>query len=304
MFTLAEVKAEYPNLTPANWCGLGLLKQTRYFKAQDGCDHKSFHLLHYTIQEYMAAYYIASLPDDELLSLLKETFWNVRYFNTWIMYVGITAGNHFIFTHFLSGNYLQVSTWLFTPKISNNIISNRIKCLHLLHCSAEAGYGNNVMLSSIENIFQGGIIDLSNYNLSVNDLRTLAMLLLRLPNKHWEKLNLSHCNIDDTSCNLLCELFQSQNVLFKIKTVDMSSNNVQWESLCKFCKVMRSWQTEELIVSIDAIYDKMTMNQIIHFTDQLDQRLSSYSCLSYGILLCTFVAKQQKMVVVLLCRTR
>ena len=152
VFTLAEVKAEYPNLTPANWYELGLLKRTQYFKVQDGCDYESFHFLHYSIQEYMhmATYYIASLPNNELLSLLKETFWNVHYFNTWIMYVGITGGNHFIFTHFLSGNYLQVSTWLFTPNISNNILNDRIKCLHLLHCSAEAGYGNNMMLSSVD----------------------------------------------------------------------------------------------------------------------------------------------------------
>ena len=74
VFTLAEVKAEYPNLTPANWYGLGLLKRAKYFNAQDGCNHESFHFLHYSIQEYMAAYYIASLPDNELLQLLKETF--------------------------------------------------------------------------------------------------------------------------------------------------------------------------------------------------------------------------------------
>ena len=298
VFTLAEVKAEYPNLTPANWYGLGFLKQTQYFKACDGCDHESFHFLHYSIQEYMAAYYIASLPNNELLSLLEETFWNVLYFNTWIMYVGITGGNHFIFTHFLSGNYLQVSTWLFTPNISNNILNDRIKCLHLLHCSAEAGYGNNVMLSSVENIFQGGIIDLSNYKLSVNDLHTLAVLLLRSPNKHWEKLNLSHCSIDDTSCNLLCELFQSQNVSFKIKKVDISSNNIQWESLSEFCKVVKSWQTEELVVSFDALYGKMTMNQIINFSDQLDHQIPCSYKFVNAILLCTFVAKQQKMIVV------
>ena len=51
VFTLAEVKAGCPNLTPDNWDGLGLLKQTQYFKAQDGCDHESFHFLHYSIQE-------------------------------------------------------------------------------------------------------------------------------------------------------------------------------------------------------------------------------------------------------------
>ena len=102
VFTLAELKAECPHLTPDNWDGLGLLKQTQYFKAQDGCDHESFHFLHYSIQEYMAAYYIASLSDDKLLSLLEETFWNVHYFDTWIMYVGMTEGKHHTYFHLLS----------------------------------------------------------------------------------------------------------------------------------------------------------------------------------------------------------
>ena len=61
---------------------------------------ESFHFLHYSIQEYLAAYHIASLSDDKLLSLLEETFWNIRYFNTWIMYVGLTEGKQFIFTPF------------------------------------------------------------------------------------------------------------------------------------------------------------------------------------------------------------
>ena len=158
VFTLAEVRAEYPNLTPANWYGLGLLKRAQYFKAQDGCDHESFHFLHYSIQEYMAAYHITSLSNNNLLSLLQETFWNVHYFNTWIMYVGLTKGRDFVFSHFLSGKHFQITSRFSFPKISSKIISDKIKCLHLLNCSAEAGSGNNVMLSSIENILQEKIL--------------------------------------------------------------------------------------------------------------------------------------------------
>ena len=300
VFTLAKVKAEYPHLNPANWYGLGLLKQAQYFEAQDGCDHESFHFLHYSIQEYMAAYYIASLPDNKLLLLLKNTFWNIHYFNTWIMYVGITGGKHFIFTHFLSHYHFKACRWFCTPRLSNNISGDRIKCLYLLQCSAEAGYGNHVLLSSVDNILQEGIIDLSNHSLSVNDLRTLAVLLLRLPSKHWEKLNLSGCNIDDNSFNLLCELFQSQNVFFKIKTVDISHNKIQWESLSKFCRVLKLWQTEELIISIDALYNTMTMSHINNFTNKLQKCTFTYHSgkWSSGMLLCTYMTQQQKMLVV------
>ena len=126
------------------------------------------------------------------------------------------------------------------------------------------------------------------------------MLLLRSPNKHWEKLNLSRCNIDDTSCNLLCELFQSQNMSFKVRIVDISFNSIQWESLVKFCKVIKSWQAEELIVSIDALYDTKTINLIRRFTNKIDENISTYITgkLFSGVLLCTYVAPEQKMIVV------
>jgi len=56
------------------------------------------------------------------------------------------------------------------------------------------------MLMTIENIFQGGIIDLSHQSLPPNDIQTLAVILSRSHNKQWEKINLSHCSIDDKAC--------------------------------------------------------------------------------------------------------
>ena len=129
VFTLAEIKATCPYLTPANWYGLGLLKRARYFKPQEGCDHESFHFLNFAVQEYMAAHYIASLPDKAQFKLLSDSFWNARYCNTWIMYVGITGGNNFVFKHFLTGNYFQLSSKLLKASyIYNSILNDKIKC--------------------------------------------------------------------------------------------------------------------------------------------------------------------------------
>ena len=294
VFSLAEVKAQCPALTPANWYGLGLLKTAQYFKPQDVCNHESFHFLHYSMQEYMAAYYIASLKDKELLTLLRETFWNVHYFNTWIMYIGITGGKHSTFTHFLSGNY--VKSWLFGPKMSNKILNDKIKCLHLLRCSVEA---DCEMLSSVENIFQEQIIDLSNSNLSVNDIRILALLLLQLPNKEWKRLNLSGCNINNDGCDSFYKIFVSKTVSCRIKTVDLSSNNFQWESLYKLCKVLKLWQTENLVISVDALYDKTTINIINGFKRKLNKNMhTQHSIKAFKIFNCTYMEKQNTMVVV------
>ena len=302
VFTLAEVKAEYPNLTPANWYGLGLLKRTKYFKAQDGCDHESFHFLHYSIQEYMAAYYIASLSNNELLSLLKETFWNVHYCNTWIMYVGITGGKSFEFTHFLSGNYFQISSWWFgTQSISSAILSDKIKRLHLLRCSAEA---NLEMLSSVETIFQEEIIDLSNQFLSVNDVRILADLLLKLPRKKWKKLDLSGCSINDEGCNLLYDIFLPNNIALKIMTVDISSNNFHWDSLSKLCIIFRHWKVNKLIMSIESLYDSTTVNVFKHFVSKLKKKVSvignAYSPSGNSLLL-TYLPEKNRMIAVFAC---
>ena len=302
VFTLAEVQLHYPNLTPANWYSLGLLKGAKYFKAQDGYDHESFHFLHYSIQEYMAAYYIASLPDNELLTLLKETFWNVRYFNTWVMYVGITGGKHFMFAHFLSGNYFQTSSWLFgTQKISSTILSNKIKCLHLLRCSTEA---EHEMLSSVQSVVQDGIIDLSDQFLSFNDMHTIAEVLLKLPRKKWKKLDLSGCGIDNEACNLLCELLLPNHVALKFTTVDISDNHFHWESLDKLCKVLSHWKVNELIMSYEALHDSATAYMVNNFKRRLHIRLSKFGNMimpSLQNVLLTYLPEKNKMIAVFAC---
>ena len=136
--------------------------------------------------------------------------------------------------------------------------------------------------------------------MSINDLYTLAVLLLRSPDKEWETLNLAQCNIDDCGCNILCKLFHSQRLKLKIKKVDISHNKIHWESLSSLCRIFKLWQTEELIISIDALYDKTTMNTINSFTDMFHKAIHVYFTgkLFSAMALCTYMAKQQRMIVV------
>ena len=297
VFTLAEIITTYPNLTPTNWFEVGLLNPARYFKSQDGCDYESFHFLHFAIQEYMAAYHIASLPDETQLRLLNDTFWDVQYHNTWVMYVGITGGNNFIFKHFLTGNPFQMLSQLFgTSSISNTILSDRIKCLHLLPCLAEA---DHEMLPSVENIFQGGIIDLSYQFLSSKDIHTLAVLLLRSPNKYWEMINLSHCYIDDETCNVFCQLFRM--IELKVKSVDVSFNSFTLESLNKLCILFRLWNTEELIISVDALYTIEETEVTNTFSQILERQIGTslvFGTLADGVILVTYMAELNRVIVI------
>ena len=91
----------------------GLLQSVEYCSDEIGTPTKSFNFLHLGIQEYFAAKYVATLPEDEVYTLLKESFpvkrkeadgkntllkvstennEGLRLSNMWIMYCGITSG--------------------------------------------------------------------------------------------------------------------------------------------------------------------------------------------------------------------
>ena len=259
VFTRAEVTAACPNVTLDNWYGLGLLKPVHYFEPDNACDHESFHFLHFAIQEYMAAYYIASLKDSEQLNLLYDTFWEVHYINTWVMYSGIVDDDQVALKRFVCGShsFLNISN---PSKISSAILKDKIKCLHLLHCLKESR--NTKMLSSVEGIFEKGVIDLSNRYLSPNDIDSLAVVISKLHKKEWEELNLSKCNVDDKNCAIILDVFSTKRETLTIKSVDISFNELHWESLETFCDIMRLWQTKELVVSPDSLSSTATSAKI------------------------------------------
>ena len=263
VFTLAELKTSCPNLTSTHWNGLGLLKSVKYFNYGSGKEELTCHFLHFSIQEYMAAYYISKLSDNEQIKLLKTTFWTIRYYNTWIMYVGITGGESFALKHFLSGNWFQLSTWLVkSPGISKKLISDKIKCLHMFQCLAETE--NYELISSVGKCFCNQEIDLSDQTLLPNQLDTLGFFLIRSVRKQWRMLNLSRCNIGSIGCNSLSERLLNKNTqhLLNVQKVDFSCNQLNLESLVKLFEVLKSWNVSELIITDNAILDSTTSSKL------------------------------------------
>ena len=94
----------------------GLLQSTECYSAEEiGAPTQSFNFLHLGIQEYFAAKYVTTLPEDEVYTLLKGSFSvssrvynpnpdskSVRLSNMWILYCGITSGQCKILRHLLS----------------------------------------------------------------------------------------------------------------------------------------------------------------------------------------------------------
>ena len=249
VFTLDEIKHVCPNIAmmSSNWNGLGLLKAVQYFNTEAG--NVTFHFLHFSIQEYMAAWYISTLSSNEQIKLLKNTFWEHRYYNTWILYVGITHGNLFALKHFLSGNRFQLTTKIFkSSRISNKFLKNKIRCLHLFQCFVESN--NENMIASVSNFLQGNKIDLSNQTLLPSDVDTLGFFLMRSVNKTWEMLDLSGCNIGSIGINILCDRFLTKkNHNITIKAVDFSFNRMNYSTLVRLFELYKTWHTSEIVLT-------------------------------------------------------
>ena len=234
-----EVIQTCPILKYGNWEGLGLLKATEYV------NNVSFHFLHFSVQEYLAAYYIALQSDNFQVQLLKDTFWDIHYFNTWIMYVGMTGGKKIAWKHFISGNRFMISTKMFkSSKISKKYLNDKIKSLHLFQCVAEIG--NKDLVGKV---FKDKVIDLSNQTLLPRDINTICFFLLRSVNKYWIKLDLSNCNIRDIGSDILCKTFldKSRNIV-RIDKVDLSYNQLQSHSILELLDVFKVWHASEVVI--------------------------------------------------------
>ena len=281
VFELVDIENYCKNLV-LHGNGLGLLKPASFLDMGMTNKYSSYNFLHKSIQEYMAAYHIASLPPSILSNLLNKVFWDSSYFNIWIMYVGITGGEQREFKQFLSGGRFK---WFATnsSRISDRILNDKIKCLHLLRCAAEAQESKSLVF--VHNEFKEKVIDLSNKALSEKDIKRLAVLLLDLPGGPWT-LNLSRCNINNKCCKVLFEIFTSQTVTANIKTINISCNSISSENIYRLChEIFKSLNTKEVILPIDALYTSATTKRVEQFMNTLQELVQNYQHFSGKLLM-------------------
>ena len=261
VFTATEIRRFCPSLLKdsKNWNGLDLLKAVQYFSLEENVDELSFNFLHFSVQELLAAYHISLMSENQQIKLLKETFWNSRYFNTWIMYVALTKDQPFAFKHFLSGNRLQIFTrfsiWRSGntfAKVSKKMKENKIKSLHLFQCFTEAG--NDDMCHYVGNLLQDGIIDLSGQVLSAVNLYTLSLFLARGVCRQWNLLDISNCSLDDENLEIFLKSFASltKSTVY-IHTINLSSNIITKVSASHIVNLIFSFNVKTVIFASNEI---------------------------------------------------
>jgi len=261
VFSSADVSSK-SQLLSKDISGMGLLKTVKYFSFVDNCEQVSFNFLHFSLQELLAAFHVASSSTTVQEKIIRENFWNSRYLNTWIMYCGLTEGSSLALKHYLSGNRFLLFSRIFGARgVMQDTMDDKIKCLHLFQCFLEAD--NVEMCEQVGNFLHDRKIDLSGQVLLPKDIHTLGFFLTRSSNKQWEVLNLSGCYIEDRSIKILVTSYLNLLNTSVVKVLNISKNCITPSSLPDICKLVLHLKVQKLNIMNNNLTDEMASKELL-----------------------------------------
>ncbi|XP_065900184.1 NACHT, LRR and PYD domains-containing protein 3-like [Dysidea avara] len=222
VFTYNEIKTHISQIDsiPGVLNGFGLLQAVQHFSPGGGAGKTaSFNFLHFTMQEYLAAFYVSIyLSEKQKISLVGETFWEGKYNFMWMMYAGINGVSSKVFDKFLCKLKGDMLTF------SRDIKSNKIKCLHMVQCFIEAK--SKLVLKEISCLFQNG--EISFHGISKLHPHNISSLLSYISKYDVQVLsiNLRDCHIGDIGMGILQQYFSTYpEKASNIKSVDLFGND-------------------------------------------------------------------------------
>ena len=238
IFTLNEIKSACPDITvtPGVINAFGLLQAVQHY----GLIGKAttFNFLHFSIQEYLAAHYITTLPADKELKFIKEKFWSDTHLNMFSIYVTLTKGQRPAFKQFLCNGNKMI--------ISHVFLENQLQCFRLYHCFREAGDVDICKTIEHSVAFRNKVIELSNTRVTVGDVECITVFFTSVLCQEWMILNLSYCYIQDQGVHILCRgLLHCNNIV--INKLWLSHNGLTTQSfpfisdIIIQCKVKALW---------------------------------------------------------------
>ena len=251
MFSEDEMKSAGIDLEGNN-NKYGLLKAVQLYDIPNGQRKTVYSFVHFSVQEYLAAYHLSNMGIIKQVRSLDKIFFNGKYFGVLRMYTGLTKGNNFPLKCYLSGKKYTATVmhhWfgLKFPGITEDLKSDKVRCLQLYLMFLEAP--ENEMKESFSTIIKNDTINLNGEYLSSNNMTILSYIIARSHITHeWHTISLSNCSIDDDT---LKSFYQVQVLCAEdsrkkpvITNLDVSKNNIS---------------------ELDTIINLFTKCKIIHF---------------------------------------
>ena len=225
VFTYDEMKRVCPEVDdiPGAISGFGLLQSVECYHHKAAGKSISLNFLHFTMQEYLAAFHVSILPSEQQKSLMENTFWHRKFNFMWIMFVGIVGPQSATLINSLYQPYLihYQGQCVFVKKY-----------LFLFQCYLELKE-IDIIPVVIMSIFNDGNIDLSGQALLPHHIMSLTVFMMRSTTQ-WKSLNLNSCFIGCNGISILKNLFINfQEKIMTIKRIGLRHNNLTslWTTL-------------------------------------------------------------------------
>ena len=273
VFTETEINNAGFKVLKTDKNAFGLMQVVQFTDAETSTEIL-YSFIHFSVQEYLAAYYLSQCITFAQSFYLRHNFWDERYFGIWKMYTGITAGKGFALQQFLSkenyifGGIRYLSRREF-PGVSKHITIKKVNCLLLYLMFLEAP--DSKVKDSFSNIFKNDMINLSNETLYLQDVSLLSNCITRsYITMNWKLINLHSCRISDEECS---KLFQGLNLddgrqKPVVQYLDLSKNNIAFDiAFEKFLNLNEIHGTSTIInclnISNNNIMNFKVLNNII-----------------------------------------
>ena len=236
VFTRDEVIKVCPIIEskPGNINGFGLLQAVQHYPKRGSGRTISVNFLHFTLQEYLSAFHVSTLPSHRQLQLMRETFWDGKFNFMWMMYVGIVGVKSYAFKSFI-GDFdypLDDRDRHKSYTLCDYVYDDKIKCLHLFQCYMEAK-SDTKMPKAILHIFNDGNIILNGITLLPYHISSLINFMSASVTQQWKTLQLANCNLGDIEMSCLLEHASKSDSMSTLEYVDLSRNRSSaWGVYC------------------------------------------------------------------------
>ena len=191
VFTFDEVQNICPNIMemPGAVNGFDLLQAVQHYPEVGVGRTMSFNFLHFTMQEFLAAFFISNLPSEEQSTTIERTFWDKHYTFMWMMYVGIVGTDSDVFLKFINLESLSDTK------------EDKVKCVHLLQCCSEAK--NNQVPDKISSVI-GDKINFFGHSLAPYTFWSIISFMYKSDiQTRYSTLVFNYCRLDTDQINLL-----------------------------------------------------------------------------------------------------
>ena len=257
IFTFDEINSAYPDIAIIP-NGFGLLQAVQHFMPTGKT--MTFNFVHFSIQEYLAAYYVARLPQREQKEVLQERFWSDVHANMFSIYtsLALTKGQPKPLKEFLKQETLVKffksafsggSNDSFT--ISSKFLKDQLKCLRLFRYFLEAGDDFKATCDFIQSkiIFEDQEINLGGIALTIYDVECVSLFLTNSSHKTWKMVSLHGCLIRDNGlCMLQRGLVKSKNKI-TIKELRLQCNALTKSSSSCISNIAIHCKVKQLVIN-------------------------------------------------------